>query len=387
MDKDPDVRQDWQADGGKGTLEQYIAEVLGKGLDVKPSHESDVISVQYTSSDPQFAAQVVNAFAKAYVEVSLELRTDPARASSTFFDERTKQLRADVEAAQARLSDFQGSHGISVTDERIDIENARLTDLGTQLTAVQALHAESQSRQAQANNSAANSPDVLQNPVVQQLRTDISRSEAKLNELRKQYGANHPQFQSAQAELDALNSKLQSEMRQVAGSMGTANVVNVQREQELQAALDAQRKRVLAMRAERDQAVVLEKDLEAAQKAYELVTQRRSQTNLESLNQQANVAVLSESLPPLVPSRPRVRLNLLVGLFFGTLLGVGLALALELKDRRIRGQEDAAHVFGKPLLVVLPSKQMRGHATWREPFLLTTKMKRLRFRRKVQQAG
>jgi chain length determinant protein EpsF len=382
LENDPDALAQWREDGeGKGTVEQYIAGLLEKRVDVKPSRESDVISIQYTSQDPVFAAKVVNAFAKAYVDVCLELRTDPARVSSGFFEARTRQLRDDVEKAQMRLSEFQRGHGISVTDERLDVENARLNELSTQLTTIQALRAESQSRQNQALGEASTSPDVMQSPVIQQIQTDIARSEGKVTELKNQLGSNHPQLLASEAELETLKSKLASLMHQVAGSVGTSNSVNLQRESEIKAALDAQKRRVLEMRAERDQAAVMEKDLEEAQKAYDLVAQRRSQTNLESLNQQANVAVLSEALPPTEPSRPRVLLNLLVGVFLGTLLGIAAALGMESRDRRVRGIEDALQVFGLPILASLPSGRKRvSIAPERSP--LGARL-RLRFRRRA----
>jgi chain length determinant protein EpsF len=382
LDKDAEARTQWQVDGeGKGTLEQYFAGLLARALDVKPSRESDVISIQYTAADPTFAADVVNAYAKAYVDVCLELRTDPARASTEFFDARTRQLRTDLEKAQTRLSDFQRGHGITVSDEKLDVENARLSELSTQLTAIQAVRAESQSRQHQALDAAATSPDVMLNPMIQQLQAEVARSEAKVRELQNQLGSSHPQLQSAQAELESLRSRLLNQMHEVAGSVGTANTVNVQREAEIKAALEEQKRRVLEMRSQRDQAAVLEKDLEAAQKAYDLVAQRRSQTNLESLNQQANVAVLSEALPPTEPSRPRVRLNLLAGAFIGTLLGIATALGMELRDRRVRSMEDALQVFGLPILVTLPSGRTRiPLAPERSP--LGSRL-RLRFRRRA----
>jgi uncharacterized protein involved in exopolysaccharide biosynthesis len=102
-----------------------------------------------------------------------KLRTDPARALSEFFEAR--QLRGDIERARARLSEFQRSHGI-MTDEQL---------------------------------AASTSPDVMQSPVIQQLRTEIARREAKLNELMLRLGPDHPQVKSAQAELESLRSELQ----------------------------------------------------------------------------------------------------------------------------------------------------------------------------------
>ncbi|NMV20996.1 chain length determinant protein EpsF, partial [Vibrio parahaemolyticus] len=89
---------------------------------------------------------MANAFVQAYIETHLDLRADPAKRFSTFFDQRAKQLREQLEAAQNRLSEYQKQHGLIATDERLDIENARLNELSSQLVAIQALATESSSR-------------------------------------------------------------------------------------------------------------------------------------------------------------------------------------------------------------------------------------------------
>ena len=142
----------------------------------------------------------------------------------------------------------------------------------------------------------------------------------------------------------------------MASSLSSANQVNVQREAELRAALDAQKKKVLQLKEERDGIGVLQRDVEGAQRAYELVTQRLAQTSLESQTQQTNIAVLTPALPPLEPSSPKVLLNTLIAIFLGTLLGVGTALLLEVIQRRVRSANDLAETLGVPVLAVI------GHA-------------------------
>jgi chain length determinant protein EpsF len=383
LDKDPEAIAIWKDDGeGKGTIEQYWAAKLALNLDIKPSKESDVISIEYTTKSPTFAADVVNAYAKSYVQASLDLRTDPARASSEFFGARTRQLRADLEKAQQKLSDFQRSHHyILADDQRYEVENARLTDLSAQLTAIQAVHAESQSRQAAAFGHASTSPDVMQSPVVQGTLTDIAHSQARLEQLQKTLGPNHPQLLTAQAELESLHAKLAAEEKEIASSIGTSNSVNLQREADIRAALDEQKRKVLDLRAQHDEATVLQRDVDEAQKAYDMVAQRSSQTSLESLNQQANVAVLSTALPPIEPSRPRLGRNIIIGIFLGTVFGIGAALMQEMRDRRVRSLEDATQVFGLPVLVALPSA--RAKLSGRRSPKLPSRLQRLRFRRRA----
>lgn len=364
VDKNPDAIAQWQDEGeGKGTVVTFFADLLQKKLDVKPSRESSVINIGFTGTDPTFAAGVANAFARAYMDTNLELKVEPAKEFASWFGDRAKQLRDNLEAAQARLSAYQKEKGIVATDDRLDVENARYAELSSQLTAIQAQRADSSSRQRQASGRMDTSPDVINSPVIQQLRADVARQEAKLKEMAGQLGQNHPQYQRSQAELETLKSKLDTEMRQVASSVGTSNVVNQQRENDLRQALEAQKKKVLELRAQRDEAAVLLKDVETAQRAYDLVTQRLSQTSLESQTQQTNIVVLTPADPPIKHSSPRILLNTVLACFLGGLLGVGVALLLELTNRRIRSAEDLFEALGVPVFAVLepdlPARQPR----------------------------
>lgn len=349
------LREQWQAEtDGRGELRVWLGDLLQKMLVVRPSRESNVISIGFSGADPEFAAAVANAFARAYIEVNLELKVEPARQYAQWFDERSGPLREKVEAAQKRLSDFQIQHGIIATDGRLDVENARLAEISTQLVAAEGQRMDSRSRQSQTG-SADTLPEVLQSGLIQGLKTELARHEASREQLVSRVGRNHPDYGRVEAEIKSIREKIASETQRVASSIGTANRTNVAREGELRAALDAQKKRVLELRERRDQIAVLQRDVESAQRAYDLVAQRLSQTSLESQTQQTNIAVLTPATAPLKPSSPRITLNLALAVFLGTLLGVGTALLLELVDQRIRGPHDLDQLADAPLLGVIPA--------------------------------
>lgn len=361
LDQNADFRQRWQeATGGQGSIEAWIADSLKKAVDVKPSRESNVITVSFSAQEPRAAATLANAFVQAYLDTDVDLRVDPARQYSTFFDERAKKLREALQEAQKKLSTFQSEHGILVNDERVDVETARLNELSTQLVLMQAATAESQSRNTQARAGGDELPEVLNNPVVSTLKTQLSQQEARLQELNSRLGANHPQVIEAKASVNELRSRLAAETRRVTGSVGVSNQINHSREGEVRSELEAQRAKVLKMKAERDLAGVLQRDVENAQRAYDAVLARRDQTTLESQTNQSNVAVLSRAEVPSTPSSPRIVLNILLSLFVGLLLGTGIALLIEMLDRRVRTNADAYELLGVPLLGVLPGQTKRG---------------------------
>ena len=356
LNENPQVRQQWLDEtGGEGNIEVWLASVFQKQMDVVPSRESSVIAVSYKAPDPRFAAGLANAFAQAYIDTALELRTDPARLYSTFFENRAKEARETLEKAQSKVSAFQKQAGIIATDERLDVETARLNELSSQATMMQALLAESASRQAQAQSGQGDRmQEVLNNANVSQLKADISRAEAQLQQLATRLGDKHPQVEEAKASLAELRSRLEAETRKVTGSVTVSANINRQRLGEVQRALQAQRDKVLKMKAVRDEGLVLLRDAENAQRSYDALLQRFTQTSLEGQTTQSNINLLTQATPPLEPSSPRIVLNTLLSIFLGTLLAVGTALLLELKDRRVRNVDDVVEALGLPVLGLMP---------------------------------
>ena len=360
--EEPQAREAWlKATDGAGSLEAWLVEAIQLALDVKPSRESNVISVSFKSPDPVKAAMVANAFVQAYLDVSLELRVDPAKQYSAFFDTRGKELRANVERAQAKLSAYQREKGVIIaSDGQLDVEAARLNELSAQLVAIQAAAADSSSRQVQAQASADRLQEVVNNPVLSGLRGDITRAEARLQELTSRLGDNHPQVIEAKANIASLRNRLDAETRRVTGSLGVTNTINRQREAEIRGALEAQRARVLRLRTAREEGAVLIRDLENAQRAYDAVLARLNQTSLESQTTQGNAYVLTQAAPPIMPSSPKVVRNVFLSIVFGLALAIAAAMLLEFVDRRVHTVDEVSELLGLPLLGVLPKPGGKG---------------------------
>ena len=349
MEQSPVIQQQWQeATQGKGQLVDWLATLLQKNLDVKPSRESNVINISYTGTNPEFSAAVANAFAQAYMNVNLDLRLAPARQYAAFFEEQTKAARDKLEKAQQALSTYQQENGITATDERLDFETAKLNETSSQLTGVQGQTTDSQSKRQNAQSDTV--AEVMQSPLINGLKSDIARLEAKLTESNINLGHNHPQTQRAEAELNTLKNQLNAETRKITSSIETTYQVSKQREAQLQSALGAQKAKVLMLNKQRDELNVLRRDIESAQRSFEVVSQRAAQTNIESQANQTNISVLNPAVAPVDPSKPRVMLNILVSIFLGTLLGVGMALMLELINRRVRSPDDLVEALDLPVL-------------------------------------
>ncbi|MEN9452375.1 MAG: hypothetical protein RLZZ369_1434, partial [Pseudomonadota bacterium] len=261
---------------------------------------------------------------------------------------------------ESKLATMQKEKGIVVTDERLDVEMARLSELSSQITGLRMLKAESGSRSSVAQNNPDRVQDVLNNAVVSGLKTDLARQEGKLEELSSRYGDAHPQVLETRANIESLKQKIRQETSKVTSSVALNNNVNTSRESQAQRAYDEQRTRILKLKDDRSEIQVLEREVESAQRIYESIQSRLSQTNLESNSNQAGVYLLSPATEPTKHSSPRTLINLIVAATFGTFLAVIVALAIEMFNPRVRGAIDITQALDLPVIGVLPSPNTKG---------------------------
>lgn len=352
----PAVQQSFrQATQGDGDISDWLSNLLLKNLDVTPSKTSSVINISFSGTNPQFAATVANAFANAYIKTNIQLKVDPSRKAAEYFTSQIATLKADLEAAQKRLYGYQQEKGIISVDERLDVERSRLSDLSTQLVMAQSQTMEALSRKRNAaGENAYESPDVISNPLVQALKTDLARAESKFADISQKFSKNHPSYQGAQAEIDKIKADLVRQINNASGSVATNSKILQQREGEIRVALENQRAKVLELNKNRDALAAFTRDIENAQRAYDVATQRFTQNNIEGQSNQSDIAVLNAAVPSREPSSPKIVLNVLLSIILGSILAVGIALLTELLDRKVRSSEDLNFIPNVPVLGVLP---------------------------------
>lgn len=353
MDKDPKALEDWRKmTKGRGSAKAWLASELQTGLDVKPARESNIINITWTGPDAQYAAKVANAFAQAYIDTGVELKTDPAKRYASFFDDQLKAAREKLEAAQERLTQYQQKNGVTSADERVDYEMARLNELSSQLTMVQSQNTDAHHKRSANRDSVA---EVMASPLINSLKADIAKLEAKIQESNANLGSRHPAMIRMGDELGALRSRLAQETARIGQSIETSYTVGKSREGELSGAVQAQRARVMALNKHRDELSLLRRDVDTAQRAFETVSTSANQSRLQSLTNQTNVMRLATAVEPIHPAGPSKKQALIIAAAGGFLLAIAGALLAELANRRVRSVEDLSMATQLPILASVPA--------------------------------
>jgi len=346
---------------GEAAREAAVSALL-QSVSVKPGADSNVLRIRFEDSDPDFAARAANAFADAYLRTSLELRLEPTRRHSAWFEEQLQSLRSNVEKQRESLSKYQRDNRLVATDERLDVETSRLDEISKQLLDAQRVSKETDARlrqtsQAMRSGRVQELPDMIGNGLLQTMKADLVRAEGRLAELSERLDRNHPQYMSAAAEVRTLREKLAAETRSTQGSIEQAAQIAQRQTADLQRAFDEQKSRILELRRQRDEIALRSREVENAQGAYDAALQRASQLRMESQLNQTSVAILDRATPPRYPATPGLTLSAALGIVFGVMLGGALALLLEMLDRRVRASEEFVNLTGVEVLIEVPRLQ------------------------------
>ncbi|HEY3300134.1 MAG TPA: chain length determinant protein EpsF [Methylophilaceae bacterium] len=335
---------------GRGDYKDWLADIILKNLEVTPSKKSSTIDIEYKAKDPESAARIASAFASAYIDKSLTLKNQPAKSAAYYYREQVGSLENKLQESQKKLYAYQTQNGLLDDDVHLNIENARLNELSTQLIAAQTRAMEASSRQQSSSRNAEDSPDISSNITIQNLKAQLAQAETRFADVSAQYDKKHPLYIASQAQVDKLKSELNNQVSSTSNSVGiSANIYN-QQVAKLQSQVNEQKLKVVNLNKGQEELATLMREVETNKKAYTAATQGLNQNDIQAQYNQTDVTILYSATPQYKPSSPKKMIFILGGILFSITLGGFLVLLVELFDRRIRSAEDILSMTGMPIL-------------------------------------
>lgn len=341
----------------EGDLKAWLIRSIQNYVAVSLKDKSSVLKISATGEEPLYLAEIANAYAEAYVQTNLYLRTEPAKNYALWYDDQVEELRGKLDNAQNELSAYQRDHGIADIDERLDVETRTLHQLSLRMVDALGENVASHSELAQMKRVGAPTPSVAENSLIRDLKSQLAAAEARASELSVVYTNKHPAYRQVKNEVDSLKRQLSQEMETVSDNVRSIAQISAGRLEGDKAAVTTQKSKMLDALRHKDKIALLKQDVEYARDAYRSAVQDASKNELESRRAQTDVMILSRATIPANPSSPNLRLNIVISVALGMLLGVGSALLLELIDRRVRGVRDLEDMLDLPVLSYISTKR------------------------------
>jgi capsular exopolysaccharide synthesis family protein len=338
------------------TIDRFLS-----GLTVSPVRNSRLIDVKFESPDPAFSANVANALAKAYIEQNLEFKFMSSKEASDWLGARLAEQRAHVETSEQALQRYREKTDSVSLEEKQNIVVQKLADLNTAVTRakterIQKEAAYNQIRTLQNDRATLDTfPAILSNTFVQQQKSELADLQRQQAQLSDKLGPRHPDMVKLGLAIRTAETKIQGEIGKVVQAMRNDYQQAQAQEQSLTNALEQQKRDALALNRKGIEYGVLARDAASNRQIFESLMQRTKEAGISGELKTSNIRVVDAAEIPREQSSPNTRNNLLLALFGGAVLAVGLAFFFEYLDNRIKTPQEMKQYLGLPHLGLVPA--------------------------------
>src|ERR1039458_9699825 len=170
-----------------------------------------LLLISYRSPDPDLAAGVANAVAKAFLQRTYEIRYNATADLSTFMEKQLDALRAKIEKSGMALAQFERELDVINPEDKSSILSARLLQLNTEYTNAQTERVRKEAAWQSVQTGTLEAAQVsTQGDTLKAIESRLNDATQKFAEIKASKGAKHPDYQKAAAEVAELQRERQS---------------------------------------------------------------------------------------------------------------------------------------------------------------------------------
>jgi len=325
-------------------------------LSVRRVPNSRLMDVTFESTNPQLAAQIVNAHIKNYIEQNFQSRYEATTRASTWLTDQLNELKIRVEKSEDARIGYERQNQIWALDDKQNVTTQRLADLNRQVSEAQSERMKKEALFQFAKTGEADAvPQIRENSIVQDLMRRRTELYTQYTEALNQYGPNYPKVQRIQAQLTEIDATAEKEKKGVVARLESEYREARQREQLLTQALDQQKAEVNQMSERMVQYSILKREAEANKALYDGLLTKLKEAGISAGLRSSNIRVVDPAMVPTYPTRPAKARNVGLAFLVGLVGGIGLALLREYMDNTVKSPDDVETLSRLPSLAVVPA--------------------------------
>jgi capsular exopolysaccharide synthesis family protein len=343
-----------------------LIERFEKSLTVELVPRTRMLVVGYENTSPELAAKVATSLAENYIDHAFRQKYDATRQASAWMEQQLGDLKAQVEASQQAVVEYERQNQIVNTNEKQNVLEQMLSDLSRDLTNAESERVQTESlyREVLANRSRIGG--LAHNDLLQKLEEKAADLQGQHTEASAQYGPLFPKVLRLQQQIDDNQGQIAREQNRVMERIGRDYDAARNREALAAAAVTAQKERVGKLNQLLVQHNLLQREFEGNQQLYQNLLQRLKEASVSAGLRSTNIQLIDPALTPLRPVRPQAALHITLGFLAGAFLGIVSALARESWDCSVTTAGEVEALLGAPTLAVIPrdSSSGRGKDSW-----------------------
>ena len=349
--KEPTAEDTYQA-----AVDQFIDR-----LTISPVRKTQLVKISFEAYDPQFAADMANALANAYIDSNLEAKLELTVKASSWLTERLSGLKEKVQESERRLQEFKdqeqivgGNGGIDIASNELDLVATKLVEARRDRLGIESQYQQIRGISKSNIEALERIPAVLSHPVVQTFKAEVLKAEQRMSELAKRYGPKHPSMIAANSEYRSAKDSLDKQILSVVNGIENEYRVARANERSLESSLGNTKTTLQDLNRKEYRLNELEQEAETNRKLYDTFFTRLNETAATGDLEAANARISDPAVAPRIPAKPRKGLIIALAFVVSVMFGVMCAFLLDALNNTVRGTADIEAKLHQGVLGILP---------------------------------
>jgi len=341
-------------------LLHYKVGALRSKISIEPVKDTRLVNIKVQDTDPEFAKDIANAVANAYIEYNRKSRIEAAKASLSWLTEQLQDMKEKIKESERRFYEFREKEGIfsikgkqNIDIQRIAEINRHYADTKSKRLEVEAKIEELKSILSHGTGERLTST-IVENVVLQKLHSELILAEIELSKRLKTFKWKHPKIIEIKSKIQEIKEKFNTELKRTLNNLQSEYTVLRDRERSLLSTIRQYEKEALSLNKKEMQYAILEREVETNKEFYNLLLTKFKETNIIEDMNMTNIRLVEPAVTPQVPIKPRKTSNLILATIVGLMLGISLSFFFEYLDRTIKTPEEVDRHLGLPILGVIP---------------------------------
>lgn len=346
---------------------EIAAGMVAGGTKVTVPTENRIITISFTSPSAPIAAEVANAVADVFVQEDLRRALETNNYAQSYLREQIEKLQRSVQTAEEAANAYAKANGIVAQAPLMsagkdgDVSAPQTVTVAT-LASVNETYTQARAKRIAAEQRwnaiaplpAGQLPEVQQNNAIQAMLSERSKAVTELSQLRQRYGESYPRLRELNAQVTSLTSQINKASADIKNALRDDYTIALRQERALEGELTKVSGKTLDEQDRRVRYNMLDRAATAQRTQLAALLTRYNEISAAANLKPGTSSKLDAAQVPGGPMSPSLPKNMLIGLFLGGAVALGLAVLREVFDDRLRSTEDVERKLGLPLLGYTP---------------------------------
>ncbi len=346
-----------------------IADWLIKGvtnkISIKAVKNTNLLNISANDYKPNRARDIANSVAQSYIEFNLDNRTNSSRNTLNWMSNQLYETQKKLEKAEEEFLAFKQQEKLFSLEGKQKGIAGKITNIDDIYVATRNRRVEVETKLKELGRVDGSRVDaqhvraLINNPLIDSLYSQLLNSEIELSRLSKVYKSKHPKIIQVQTSIANARDQFESEIKKEVKNLGTELAVLTQKEEALKTTIDDFESDALATNRKELKYTILQRNVDTHKRLYDILLQRIKESDITGDIDVSNLRVAEPAVTPLGPINPHKLRNMILGIFLGLIIGIGLAFLREFFDKTLRTEEDIQWHLNLPVLGVIPEAEKR----------------------------